>query len=926
MKKASLLVLCLTATQLSYCQTSGLVTTSARSIPPVAAKLYGALPLSFAASDAQSEPHIDYVTRGSGYAISLSRNQVEVHLGRRSGASKLERSTSVEGSHDSMRESTVRMLLHASQPGARGVGVGELPGKVNYLIGNDPSKWRSGVPTYAKVQYADVYPGIDVVYYGNQKSLEFDFNLKPGADASAVRLQFAADEKRDGQLTLKINSAGDLLINNSRGEMVLPKPVIYQEAAAGRPAAERQQIQGGYFLAGAHEVGFRIDRYDKGRTLVIDPTVAYSAMLGGGGYGVTEATGIAVDAAGNAYVTGYTMSEEFPTSPGAVEKTPSTAFVSKFNASGTALLYSTYFGNAMSGTFVQAIAVDTYGDAYLTGFVTDPENFPTTRGAFQTTLPELTSPAFISKLNQDGSSLVYSTFVGGNARSSSTSAEAIDVDASGNAYITGVTLSADFPTTPGSYLSKPPPFDSNPDDAFVTKINASGSALVYSTFLAPNYSHAYGIKVDSSGAAYVTGFTAGPTNTPTFPVTPNAFSNTGTGFVSKLNPSGSDLVYSTLLRGTYVVPYALAINKTGNAYVTGTTFCDLPSTPDAYQIRCKDKYGDAFVTELNPTGTALVFSTYLGGSQNSTGHAIAVNSKGDVNISGETYASDFPTTQGAFESAYRGFGSNEGFFAQLNATGTELFYSTFTGGSSESSTGIAVDASDNVLVTGYSLGSAPPTTPGSYRGPGAGSWVIKFAPSVMTGTALTLSASSSSGTFDQPTTFTAMLSPSAEASGRTDGEYVSFYVDGAFAGEAKLVSGVAKISDSRLPPGSDTITAVYSGDANFSSSTSSALSFHVTAAATKVVLSPDRNPQSTNEPVSLTAMVSPSSTNDIPTGNVSFFDGQRLLGNVPLSAGLAQVRVRFETSGQHTLTAVYVSDHGNFAGSSSAALVENIVP
>jgi len=429
----------------------------------------------------------------------------------------------------------VRMELAGASPALRVEGGDKLPGIANYFIGNDPAKWHSNVPTYAKVKYSGVYPGVDLVYYGNQRHLEYDFVVTPGADPKPVRLHFAGAEK------LALTEAGDLTVSARNGQIIFHKPVIYQ-TKDGR----REPVNGQFALLAKNTVGFDLGAYDHARALVIDPMLAYSSYLGGGpGWG-TDIYAIAVDGSGNAYVTGETASPSFPVTNGAFETVfeADSAFITKFNPSGTVLVYSTYLGESCAANG-QAIAVDGSGNAYVAG--TKCGGFPTTAGAFDTT----TGGAFVTKLNSTGSALVYSTLLGGNSTTNPGDYDAaygIAVDESGNAYVTGGTGSPDFPVTAGAFqkVNKAP--TSNPaldGDAFVTKLNPAGSALVYSTSLGGSVGDiANGIAVDNTGAAYVTGFN----ESSDFPLTPGAFQTVKAfTFVTKLNSSGLALVYSTYL-------------------------------------------------------------------------------------------------------------------------------------------------------------------------------------------------------------------------------------------------------------------------------------------------------------------------------------------------------------------------------------------
>jgi hypothetical protein len=590
------------------------------------AENYGKLPLSFEANQGQTDPRVKFLSRGHGYALFLTGDEAVLALRSQKSEvrSQWENATDngpriadrlfpplIQNPKSKIQNppapgpqppapEVVRLKLVGASPKAKVVGLAELPGKSNYFIGNDPKKWRTNVANYARVKYQEVYPGIDLVYYGNQQQLEYDFVVAPGGDPRAVQFELVGEgsalPRAAGGRPYHIDANGDLLITAEAGEVRFHKPVVYQVApASGRPAAEtaalRRSLDGRYILLADNRVGFEVGAYDKTLPLIIDPVLSYSTYLSGDGYHAGCA--IAVDAIGNAYVTGQTDSGNFPTTPGAFQTSYGAgymdAFVTKLNAAGSALVYSTYLGGS-GYDWAGGIAVDAAGNAYVTGY-TDSSDFPTTPGAFQRTYGGADygpytrrGIAFVAKLEAVGSVLVYSTYLGG---SNDVFASGIAVDATGNAYVTGYTASSDFPTTTGAFQTS---YGGGYYDAFVAKLNAAGSALVYSTYLGGSCSEvrASSIAVDASGNAYVTGYVywlySGD-----FPTTPGAFQTSfgGSGgsyseaFITKLNADGSDLVYSTYLGGNG--GYAIAVDATGNAYVTGNTYGNFPTTPGAFQ-------------------------------------------------------------------------------------------------------------------------------------------------------------------------------------------------------------------------------------------------------------------------------------------------------------------------------------------------------
>ena len=605
----------------------------------------------------------------------------------------------------------MQMELLASNSAPEIVGVDELPGKVNYFIGNDPRKWRTDVPTYAKVKYREVYPGVDLVYYGNQQHLEYDFVLAPGGDPQVIALNFSGPDR------LEIDAQGDLLLYAAGAAVRQHKPVVYQEAGG-----IRQEIAGEYVRQGAHQIGFRIGDYDHGKALVIDPALSYSTLLGGSL--TDQGYDIAVDQSGNAYVAGTTNSTNFPATAGSFQPTynPSgDAFIAKLNDTGTALVYATYLGGRSGlADLVFGIAVDSSGNAYVAGGTGSPD-FPTTPGAFQTVFSS-NPTTFITKLNPTGSGLIYSTFLG-----RSNQAADIVVDAAGNAYIGGTVYANTLPTTPGAYQAA---FGGGFNNAFVTQLNAAGSALVFSTYLggSNNSCLGQGIAVDSSGNIYVTGFT----NSTNFPTTAGAIQANPQGgfdaFLSELNSTGTALSYSTYLGGSANdTGDSVAVDAAGAVYVAGGTGSpNFPTTPGAYQTNFSGS-GDAFVTKINTTGASsahstktsasaiLVYSTYLGGPGSNGAEGIVVDSAGNAYVVGTTGSLDFPVTDDAFE--FRHYSSDiDAFVAQLNAAGTALIYSTYLGGSStDVARKIAIDAAGNAYVTGYTDSLDFPTTTAAFQ-------------------------------------------------------------------------------------------------------------------------------------------------------------------------------------------------------------------
>jgi hypothetical protein len=638
---------------------------------------YSKIPLSFVANHGQAGNTVKFTSRGSGFTLALAPTTFTLTV-----------------TDPRSKTSVIQATLLGSNAAANLTGLERQLTRTNYFIGRDPQRWRTNLPNYAKVKYSRVYPGVDLVFYGNQNKLEYDFTVSPGADPGVIALSF------DRMSNMRVDEKGDLLLRTNAGEIRQTRPVVYQQIDGAR-----RSIPASYLVKGNNQIAFQIAKYDRSKPLVIDPTLAFSTYLGGSG--LDRGDGIAVDSDGNAYIGGLATSPDFPITPGAFQTTKASldfdVVVVKMNSTGTALIYSTFFGGS-NREGANDIAVDAGGNAYVTG-LTDSPDIPTTPGAFRTT-PVGTDEfdTFAMKLNATGTALVYSTYLGPAGGS------AITVDPAGNAYITG-NANGDYPTTPGAFQTA----YGGGGDAFVTKLNSTGTALVYSTFLGgSSFDVGSEIAIDSAGNAYVTGVTG-----PGFPVTPGAFqtlSNGGTdAFVTKLNATGTVAVYSTFLGGSGSdTGNGIAVNAAGNAYVTGLSdSSNFPITPDVFQS-VKGAGFDAFVTALNAAGNDLVYSTYLGGDDLDAGHNIAVDTAGNASVVGLTASTDFPTTADAIQSAYGG--NTDAFITRVNASGTGLVFSTYFGGSSsEAGLSVALDAAGSIYLTGPTSSTDFPTTPGAFQ-------------------------------------------------------------------------------------------------------------------------------------------------------------------------------------------------------------------
>ena len=671
---------------------------------------YSGLPLSFELNQGQTHEQVRFLTRSEGYVLFLTATEAVMALDNPAAhKSGKENRESRSRAHDNESRGSgtrpprrvVRMKLEGANPDPRIEGLEQLAATSNYFAGPNPTEWHTNIPSFTRVRYTQVYPGIDMVYYGNQRRLEYDFVVAPGAKSDIIQMAFG------GINDFEIDRMGDLLLHTEQGIIRQSKPVAYQEANG-----VKEEVSVSYVPNGVKRVGFHVGAYDSNRPLIIDPVLTYSTYLGGSGF--DQGYSIATDSLGNAYVTGQTAAIDFPTTPGAFQTNygGGDAFVTKLNPSGSALIYSTYL-NGASGN---GIAVDSDGNAYVTGEAGSTK-FPTTAGAFQTA--PIGFDTFITKLNAAGSALVYSARFGGNLDDFG---RGIALDSAANAYITGWTVCRSSTCTFPTVNAFQPNYAGGNNDAFVTKINSSGSSLVYSTYLGGgrviNGDNDWGeaIAVDSAGSAYVTGYTFSPD----FPITAGAFDTARAGldaFITKFTPSGTALVYSTFLGGAgREQGQGIAVDTNGNAYVAGITesfdnpftsaYEGFPVTPGAFQIRGSF---DAFVTKLNPTGSGLVYSTYLGGTAGvDRGWAIALDDSSNAYVTGDTTSNNFPISN-PIQATYGG-GLSDAFVTKLNATGSGLVYSTFLGGSlTDEGRGIASNASGDVYVTGDTSSGNFPT-------------------------------------------------------------------------------------------------------------------------------------------------------------------------------------------------------------------------
>ena len=691
---------------------------------------YDAAQMRFEPNVGQAPSSVQYLARGSGYAVALTESGTLLKL-HEAGTASLRVSLVGARANPTLRPERRQQSMS------------------NYFVGNNPAKWHERVPNYAAVRYEQVYPGIDWVVYGNPQHLEYDFVVSPHADPGQIGLSVAGADR------IAVDANDDLVIKVADMALRQLEPVVYQTGVDGA----RQRVDAHYILHG-QRFAFALGAYDPSRPLIIDPELVYSTYLGGSqGYG--GASAVAVDSAGDLYLAGSTTSADFPLASALQsangESHSTTAFVSKFNPSGTALLYSTYLGgnNTSSswGDWATAIAIDGAGNAYVTGY-TSTTDFPTVSPYQAVNAAAATggTNAFVAKIDTTGAALVYSTYLGGSDSEGCfalSMGSGIAVDGSGSAFVVGQTHSLNFPTANAfqaathvqeTNAASAPQINADVPCAglitpVVTKLSPSGDTLVYSTYLGPTGSGiATAVAVDSSGSAYVVGATA-PTGFPTVAAfQPTSHAQVATGYLTKFTPAGTALVYSTYLGGSNTdSPTGVAVDASGEAYVTGgTTSRDFPvASPLQPQNNSTQPLthggANAFITKFDASGGALVFSTYLGGSNNDEAESIALDSDGNAYVAGSAYSQDFPTVN-ALQTSNNAFAhsTSNAFISVVNATGSTLEFSTYLGGSGSCTTagntcpaplyyagdtarGIAVDSARNIYVAGDASSADFPT-------------------------------------------------------------------------------------------------------------------------------------------------------------------------------------------------------------------------
>ncbi|HEX5397760.1 MAG TPA: SBBP repeat-containing protein, partial [Verrucomicrobiae bacterium] len=689
------------------------------SVPAQPAMLPSGQALFFESNQGQVDSPAQYVARSQDSLFLISPDAAQVVLCRRTAPHTF-----------TTRE--VRMQFAGAGGDAKISGVEALSGKINYLVGKDPARWHTDVPAYARVNVGSLYPGVSLDYYGNQRQLEYDLTVAPGADSGVIAMHF------DGADELAVNPAGELVLSLGNNEILQRKPVIYQTINGLRTA-----VEGGYKILDARTVAFHVGSYNTNLPLVIDPILSYSTYFGETAADI--AWKVAVDTNGFVYVAGQTLSAKLATT-GTFQTNyaggsfTGDAFVAKFSNSGSNLVYCTYLGGSQDD-FASALAVDPAGNAFLTGF-TDSPNFPTTNAIYPNILghafPQnfFNGNAFVTELDATGSRLVYSTYLGGGGTifyaNSGDAGTGIALDAAGNVYVTGYTTSTNFPVVnPLSYqlagstnlvLNRLAGYY----NAFLSKLGPGGTNLLYSTYFGgTNYDIAEGISVDAAGNVYLAGFT----DSTNFPTTAGAmqpvlgsFTNkypVYNAFAAKFAQSSATnlaLVYSTYLGGTNNdLAYGVASDAAGNTYVTGAaTSPNFANTSSFHSELTNNTSGsilrtNAFLVKFGPAGS-LIYSALFGGNSIDVASSVAVDSSGDAFICGGTTSTNYPAVNAAPYFAATNSGGSDVFVTRFNASGSAMRYSVYLGGAkNDYAYGLALDPQDNVYVVGQTFSSNFPT-------------------------------------------------------------------------------------------------------------------------------------------------------------------------------------------------------------------------
>ena len=652
----------------------------------------------FTENNGQWDPNFYFIATTSFGQIGLGKKCVYYNLREFEKGQENNRKLIVDRAMNCNRDKTIETKGHVVKlnfidaEDMKPRGLEPLLHKCNYIYGNDPSTWVTGVMNYRKIIYENLWDGIDLVYYFNENCLKYDFIMHPVVAPERIRIRI------EGIISISVEK-NELNIQTPVGMEIKDSnlKIFYNDGM-------KSDINGNFKLLGENIYSFELDEFDSEREIVIDPLL-FSTFIDGGDMDFTNDA--VFDSNNNAYITGYTTSNNFPTMPGAYDTSyngSADVIVIKLNDIGSNLIFSTYIGGS-DNDFGLGIALDTADNPYITGY-TESIDFPITSNAFNTSLYE--EDGFVLKLNSAGSGLIYSTFLGGTK---SDTANCIYVDIYGNTYVGGITYSSDFPTTANVFDTS----YAGDGDGFIIKLNSSGSGLLFSTFIGGwELESIYSITLDSLNNIYVTGYTSSHN----FPITIEAYDESYNGgfdvFVTKMCSNGSSLLFSTFI-GARSGEYGndLEIDSYGNVYVTGkTASTKFPTTNDTYGQSHFGGY-DVFIIKLNPSGSELIFSTFVGGRDSDSGEGIAVDGEGNVYVTGRTEASDFPIIHGVHDSSLNG--SDDAFVFQLNSNGSELLYSSYIGGKNcEFGKELMIDINGNVIIVGGTDSSDFPISVGAY--------------------------------------------------------------------------------------------------------------------------------------------------------------------------------------------------------------------
>jgi hypothetical protein len=665
---------------------------------------YGNLPLSFEPNRGQTDPRVKFLSRAGSRTLWLTSDEAVLAVGRppRPIGHSAKKAAAVR--EDQIAPAVLRMKFVGANTSPTIEGEARQPGTVNYFTGK-PDEWRTKIPTYARVRYRSLYPGIDLVFYGTNRELEYDLVVSPGADPAQIKLGISGAEN------MRIDADGNLVLKTAAGDVIQQKPRIYQRKGTNLVA-----VAGDYVINGKDEVGFRLGSYDRKAAVVIDPVLRYASYLTGGGDEDDGGTGIAVDSSNRVVVAGWTCSGSFPGENGPANPGCVSAFVTKLDFTGSTMVFTAFVPGSVFFDNVP-LALDAANNIYIAGSTNGntfgDDTFKPTPGAFQGTFGGKTD-AWVAKLNSTGTRLIYATFLGGSGDERT---GGIAVDSGGNAYVTGTTTSKNFPVTAGVFQSECKlKNDGTCASAFVTKLNADGSHALFSSYLGGHGTQSgQGIALNSSGNAFV----VGGTDAKDFPTTAGSAQPVPAGgedaFVAQVSSSGSHLNFSTFLGGAGAdVGNAIALDSFGNAFITGRTQSKNFPVKNAFQPGCSGEC--SFVSKLNTNG-GLVYSTFLGNG-GGRGTGIAVTRAGEAYVTGEPGPS-FPITQNVFQRVQgpQLFDNPPGgsiFITKFSSAG-QLIYSSYFGGGLDSPR-VALDPSTNAYLTGLvSFGGTVPATPGAFQ-------------------------------------------------------------------------------------------------------------------------------------------------------------------------------------------------------------------